>query len=169
MRIFTSAHRTNPLRRWMPVSLPFLRYAPFLALLLLTACITVTPRTQHASPSAAVIPNVPEQKWGIESCGAGSLSTVLQHYGDTTTMQSWDASLPKTRGGVLTLDMLIAARKAGFDAQLVTGTPAIVEQELGQRHPVILMLQVVDSPGHHYDFFHYIVADGFDPATNLIR
>jgi tetratricopeptide (TPR) repeat protein len=137
--------------------------------LMLTACITVTPKTQHASPTATVIPNVPEQKWGIESCGAGSLSTVLQHYGNTTTMQSWDASLPKTRGGVLTIDMLLAARKSGFDAQLVTGTPALIEEELRQGHPVILMLQVVDSPGKHYDFFHYIVADGIDPTSGLVR
>lgn len=140
----------------------------FLALLL-TSCITTTPKTQHTSPTATVIPNVPMHHWGIESCGAGSLSTVLQHYGDATTMQSWDASLPKTRGGVLTIDMLLAARKAGFDAQLVTGTPAIVEQELQAGRPVILMLQVVDSPGKHYDFFHYIVADGIDPAAGLVR
>ncbi len=140
-----------------------------LLVVLLTSCITITPKTQHTSATATVIPNVPAQHWGIESCGAGSLSTVLQHYGDTTTMQSWDATLPKTRGGVLTIDMLLAARKAGFDAQLVTGTPAIIEQELQQGRPVILMLQVVDSPGHHYDFFHYIVADGIDPASGLIR
>jgi len=146
-----------------------IQHSTFLLFLLLTACITVTPKTQHASPAATIIPNVPAQHWGIESCGAGSLSTVLQHYGDATTMQTWDASLPKTRGGVLTIDMLIAARKAGFDAQLVTGTPAIVEQELQQGHPVILMLQVVDSPGKHYDFFHYVVADGIDPASGLIR
>jgi tetratricopeptide (TPR) repeat protein len=136
---------------------------------MLTACITVTPKTQPASNTATVIPNVPAQTWGIESCGAGSLSTVLQHYGNTTTMQTWDATLPKTRGGVLTIDMLLAARKSGFDAQLVTGTPAIVQQELQQGRPVILMLQVVDSPGKHYDFFHYIVADGIDPASGLIR
>ncbi|MEA2337779.1 MAG: hypothetical protein QOE82_1786, partial [Thermoanaerobaculia bacterium] len=149
---------------------PGIQHSTLLLLsLMLTACITVTPKTQHASPTATVIPNVPEQKWGIESCGAGSLSTVLQHYGNTTTMQSWDASLPKTRGGVLTIDMLLAARKSGFDAQLVTGTPALVEEELRQGHPVILMLQVVDSPGKHYDFFHYIVADGFDPASGLVR
>jgi len=77
--------------------------------------------------------------------------------------------LPKTRGGVMTIDMLLAARKAGFDAQLVTGTPAIVEQELMQGRPVILMLQVVNSIGKHYDFFHYIVADGVDPQAGLIR
>jgi tetratricopeptide (TPR) repeat protein len=65
--------------------------------------------------------------------------------------------------------MLIAARKSGFDAQLITGTPAIISDELRQGRPVILMLQVVDSPGHHYDFFHYIVADGIDPERGLVR
>jgi hypothetical protein len=29
------------------------------------------------------------QKWDIKSCGAGALSTVLQHYGDPTTMKEW--------------------------------------------------------------------------------
>lgn len=137
--------------------------------ILLTSCITITPRTQRTSPTATVIPNMPTQHWGIESCGAGSLSTVLQHYGDTTTMNAWDATLPKTRGGVLTIDMLIAARKAGFDAQLITGTPSTISDELRQGRPVILMLQVVDSPGRHYDFFHYIVADGIDPDHGLVR
>ena len=108
-------------------------------------------------------------KWGVESCGAGSLATVLQHYGDSTSMQQWDASLPKTRGGVLTVDMLIAARQKGFDAQLVTGTPELIANELRGGQPVILMLQVIAGPGQAYDFFHYIVADGIDVERNLIR
>jgi Peptidase C39 family/Tetratricopeptide repeat len=136
---------------------------------LLTSCATITPRSQPASSSALVIPNVPLLKWGIESCGAGSLSTVLQHYGDATSLAAWDATLPKTRGGVMTIDMLLAARQKGFDAQLVTGTPQLVEEELRAGHPVILMVQVIDSPGHHYDFFHYVVADGLDPSGGLIR
>ena len=108
-------------------------------------------------------------KWGIVSCGAGSLSTVLQHYGDPTTFDAWDASLPKTRGGVLTIDLLVAARQKGFDAQLVTGTPAIVEDELHAGRPLILMLKVIESPGQHYDFYHYIVVDGLDPDRGLVR
>jgi predicted double-glycine peptidase len=139
------------------------------ALLLVSSCATITPRTQHTSPNAAVIDNVPTLKWGIESCGAGSLSTVLQHYGDATPMESWDASLPKTRGGVLTIDLLLAARQKEFDARLVTGTPQLVEDELRNQRPVILMLQVIDSPGHKYDFFHYVVADGIDDERHLIR
>jgi predicted negative regulator of RcsB-dependent stress response len=141
-----------------------------LAPLLLAACTTLfTPRSQHAGAGATTIPNMPMLKWGIESCGAGSLSTVLQHYGDPTTMQQWDASLPKTRGGVMTIDMLIAARQKGYDAQLVTGDRASVESELAAGRPVILMLKVIDALGHHYDFFHYVVTDGIDPEHNLIR
>jgi len=141
-----------------------------LAPLLLAACTTLfTPRSQHAGTAATTIPNMPMLKWGIESCGAGSLSTVLQHYGDATTMQQWDASLPKTRGGVMTIDMLLAARQKGYEAKLVTVDRASIESELNARRPVILMLKVIDSLGHHYDFFHYVVADGIDPEHNLVR
>src|SRR5258708_11162320 len=136
---------------------------------LLTSCATLTPRSQSTSAAAQVIPNVPTLKWGIVSCGAGALSTVLQHYGDATSLDAWDAALPKTRGGVMTIDMLLAARQKGFDAQLVTGTPWLVEDELRAGRPVILMLQVIDSPGHHYDFFHYVVVDGLDASGRLIR
>ena len=112
---------------------------------------------------------MPMLKWGVESCGAGSLATVLQHYGDPTSMQQWDDTLPKTRGGVMTVDMLLAARHRGFDAQLVTGTPQMVADELRSGRPLILMLQVVDTIGHQFDFFHYIVADGIDEQRGLIR
>lgn len=108
-------------------------------------------------------------KWGIESCGAGALSTVLQHYGDATSMAEWDARLPKIRGGVLTVDLLIAARQRGFESRLTTGNRAMVESELRAGRPVMLMLQVVDFLGRTYDFFHYIVVDGIDAQRGLIR
>ncbi len=137
--------------------------------LLLSACVTLAPRSAPAGAAAQVIPNVPMLKWGVESCGAGSLSTVLQHYGDPTTMEAWDAALPKMRGGVLSIDMLVAARKRGFDAQLVTGTADVVESEVAAGRPVILMLRVVDSLGRSFDFFHYIVVDGVDRERGLVR
>ena len=116
-----------------------------------------------------MIRDVPQLKWGIESCGAGSLTTVLQHYGDTTSMQAWDAELPKIRGGVLTIDLLLAARRKGFDATLVTGDRALIENELRNGHPAILMLRVIDTFGREFDFFHYIVVDGLDADRGLIR
>lgn len=125
--------------------------------------------SRQASTTATVIPNVPMQKWGIESCGAGSLSSVLQHYGDPTTMNEWQAKLPKTRGGVMSIDLVLAARQQGFDAELVTGDPQTLEAEVRAGRPVIVMLQVVQYPGKSLDFFHYVVIDGFDPATQLFR
>src|SRR5437588_5326815 len=89
---------------------PPLGFLLFAFCFLLSSCVTMTPRSTPASSTAAVIPDVPMQKWGIESCGAGSLSTVLQHYGDKTSLAEWDAALPKTHGGVLSIDMLVAAR-----------------------------------------------------------
>ena len=145
------------------------RLALFAVPLILTSCITINPRSATPSSEAVVIPNMPAQTWGVESCGAGALSTVLEHYGDKTSMQQWDTTLPKTRGGVMTVDMLLAARKAGYDAQLVTGNREVVEQELRNGHPVILMLQVIFGPTQKLDFYHYIVADGIDPQHGLIR
>lgn len=94
---------------------------------------------------------------------------MLQHYGDTTTMAEWDRTLPKTRGGVMSVDLLLAARQRGYDAQLVTGTPDLVLRELREGRPAILMLQVVQAPGREYDFFHYIVVDGIDEQRGLVR
>jgi hypothetical protein len=138
--------------------------------LLLCGCTTLfTPRSQHTTAGATAIDNMPMLRWGIESCGAGSLSTVLQHYGDKTTMQQLDDTLTKVRGGVMTVDMLLAARQKGFDAKLVTGDRTTIADELAAGRPVILMLKVVDALGRHYDFFHYVVADGIDPDGGLIR
>src|SRR5438132_11569266 len=84
-------------------------------------------------------------------------------------MAQWDVSLPKTRGGVMSVDLLIAARQSGYDAQIVTGNRAVIEDELRQGHPVILMLQIIFSPVQKLDFYHYVVADGIDTARGLIR
>jgi tetratricopeptide (TPR) repeat protein len=138
-------------------------------LLLCTSCVYWTPNSRQTSNRATVIPDVPMQKWDIKSCGAGSLTAVLQRYGDKTTMEEWDSKLRKTRGGVMSIDIVLAARQQGFDARLVTGNEALVREELIANRPLILMLQVVDSPGKSLDFFHYIVLDGYDPARNLYR
>ncbi|HEX6179097.1 MAG TPA: tetratricopeptide repeat protein, partial [Thermoanaerobaculia bacterium] len=158
----------------------FIRYSPFniqhsaflvlfLGPLVLTSCVYWTPLSRRTSNEAKVIPNVPLQVWDIKSCGAGSLSSVLQHYGDMTTMQQWDGMLQKTRGGVMSIDMVLAARRQGFDARLVTGDRMTIERELLEGRPVILMLQVIQYPGQSLDFFHYVVLDGIDTNRGLLR
>lgn len=135
----------------------------------LTSCVYWTPRSQAPTTSAIVVSDVPLQKWDILSCGAGALSSVLQHHGDPTTMDAWQEQLPKTRGGVMSIDLVLAAREKGFDSQIVTGDRDLIAAELREGRPVILMLQVVQAPGKGYDFFHYIVVDGYDPGRNTYR
>ncbi len=151
------------------VKRPLRIFLPFSFCLLTLSCVYWTPMSKRPTSTATVIPNVPLQKWSIESCGAGSLSTVLEHYGDATSMDEWDRTLPKTHGGVLSIDLVLAARQKGFDARLITGDRATVERELLDGHPVILMLQVIQAPGKEYDFFHYVVLDGIDTAAHLVR
>jgi TolA-binding protein len=139
------------------------------ATLLMTSCVYWTPRSHAPTASAKIIENVPTHKWDIKSCGAGALSSVLQHYGDPVTMAQWDAELPKTRGGVMSIDLVLAARERGFDANLVTGDASLLDAELEDGRPVILMLQVIQAPGKGYDFFHYIVIDGYDAERKLYR
>lgn len=147
------------------------RPIPFLLLSLVTlsGCVYWTPRSHRPGAAASVVSDVPLQKWDITSCGAGALSSVLRHHGDPTTMDEWQASLPKTRGGVMSVDLVLAARDRGFDARIVTGDAGLVEAELKAGRPVIAMLQVVQAPGAGYDFFHYIVLDGHDPERKLVR
>lgn len=144
-----------------------LLFAP--AALLLSSCVYWTPMSHQASPQAVVLPNVPMQRWDIKSCGAGSLSAVLQSHGDAKTMAEWDRDLPKTRGGVMSIDLVHAARSRGFEANLITGSQEILDAELHDGRPVILMLKVIQAPGRSYDFFHYIVIDGYDPALKIYR
>jgi hypothetical protein len=147
----------------------FRRLLLLLTPLMLSGCVFWTPRSLTPSSSAVVLTHVPAETWDITSCGAGALSAVLRHHGDPTTMAEWDRALPKIRGGVLSVDLLIAARERGFDARLVSGDSALVEEEVRAGRPVIVMLQVIQAPGRGYDFFHYIVIDGFDPQRRLFR
>lgn len=146
-----------------------MRHLVLLFALTSVSCVAITPRSVATSPSARAIGEMPMHKWDPTSCGAGALSTVLQHYGDPTTMATWQATLPKVRGGVMTVDMLLAARQKGYDARIVTGDPAAIEAAVQRDEPVILMLKVVQSVGERFDYFHYIVVDGYDPVRNLIR
>jgi len=117
---------------------PFFVPALLAACALLTSCVYWTPSSHRPSTSATIVENVPNQHWDIKSCGAGALSSVLQHYGDPVSMKQWDAQLPKTRGGVMSIDLVLAARERGFDARLVTGDASLVEAELLDGRPVIL-------------------------------
>jgi len=144
--------------------------------LLLTAalaaggCVAYAPKIPAPGRGAHVLTGVPVQSFGLKSCGAGSLSAVLSYYGPPVSLEELDKVLPKGRHeGVVTLDLVLEARRRGYDARLVEGTPELVERELLAGRPVILMLQVLNAPGNRNDLYHYVVVDGIERSRKLLR
>lgn len=132
-------------------------------------CVSLAPRSQPASASATLIPGVPARRWAENSCAAGALSEVLNSFGNPVTERQLSRELTKARsGGVITVDLLIAARRYGFDAQLMRGTDEILRAELVRGHPLILMLRVLDARGERNDLFHYVVLSGIDERRDLV-
>lgn len=141
-----------------------------LAVTLLPACATRPPRSRAPSPEATVLSHVPVRAFAEDRCGAGSLALVLNVHGDSVSENELDAALPKPPGGgVLSVDLLLAARQRGFDAGLVAGRPEHARAEVRAGRPAILMLRLLDLPGAGRDIFHYVVLDGFDPGRGLFR
>ena len=133
-------------------------------------CATFAPRSRPPGPGALVVESVPLRAFGTERCGAGALSAVLNALGDPVTLEALDAELPKAPGGgVLSVDLLLAARARGFEARLVPGSAGEIRDVVRAGRPAILMLRVLDAPGASHDLHHYVVADGVDVEKGLFR
>jgi len=105
-----------------------------------------------------------------DRCGPGSLVAVLNGLGDPVTEPELAAAMPKApRGGVLSLDLVLAARRRGFEAGLVAGDAAMLKREIEASRAAILMLRLLNMPGQRRDIYHFVVADGYDPARQLFR
>jgi len=95
---------------------------------------------------------------------------VLSALGDAVTEEELAATIPRASGGgVLSVDLLLAARQRGFSAALVAGDEDALAHEIGEGRPAILMLRLLDLPGHKGDVYHYVVVDGHDPGRALFR
>lgn len=140
------------------------------ALLTLTGCITFKPEAHRPGAQAQHLEGIPTSDAGVEQCAAASLSGVMTFWGYPISIHDLHMELPKANnGGVLSIDVLIAARQRGFDSELVAGDRTMIRESIANGQPVILMLQVFDAPGKSRDLFHYVIVDGFDPDHDLVR
>jgi Flp pilus assembly protein TadD len=136
----------------------------------LSGCALKTPRSRTVGETAWTLDGVPVGAFGPERCGAGSLAAVLAYYGDPISVDELDALLPRSpAGGVLSVDLLIAARERGYEARWIRGDERRIADALASEAPAILMLRVLDSPGKKVDYYHYVVIDGIDPERRLYR
>jgi Flp pilus assembly protein TadD len=147
------------------------RGVALLALLLaVPGCVTLAPPSRAPSAEAHVLEQVPVRAFGEDRCGPGSLSLVLSAAGDLVSEAELAATIPRAPGGgVLSVDLLLAARQRGFDASLLAGDEDAVRREVEGGRPAILMLRLLDAPGTSRDVYHYTVVDGFDPGRHLFR
>ena len=64
-------------------------------------CAIFILKSPQPGPQARVLAGVPVRSFGLQSCGAGSLSVVLSYYGEPVTLAALDTVLPKgSNGGV---------------------------------------------------------------------
>jgi tetratricopeptide (TPR) repeat protein len=145
-------------------------FVALLALATLPGCVSLAPRSREPGPEARVVPGVAVHRFEDDRCGPGSLALVLSAHGDAVSEQDLRAALPDVAGrGVLSVDLLLAARRRGFDAALVEGTSERLRGEIQRDRPAILMLRLLDAPGRRRDIYHYVVVDGWDASRRLFR
>jgi tetratricopeptide (TPR) repeat protein len=94
---------------------------------------------------------------------------VLNTLGDPVDEVTLAAEIPTLRGGVLSLDLVLAARRRGFEADLATGDAEAIRRELRAGRAAVLMLRLLDAPGRSRDIYHYVVVDGLDAERGLFR
>jgi tetratricopeptide (TPR) repeat protein len=141
-----------------------------LALLPLPGCVSLAPRPREPSADARVVPGVTVRRFEDDRCGPGSLAIALGAHGDGPSDEALSEALPDVASrGVLSMDLLLAARQRGFDAALLVGTGERLRSEIEGGRPVVLMLRLLDVPGHRRDIYHYVVVDGVDPRRALFR
>lgn len=145
-------------------------FVGLLALAALSGCVSLAPRPREPGPGARVVPGVAVHRFDDDQCGPGSLALVLNAHGDGVSEQDLASVLPDVAGrGVLSVDLLLAARRRGFDAALARGTPERLRGEIERDRPAILMLRLLDAPGRRRDIYHYVVVDGADAPRRLFR
>ena len=133
------------------------------------ACVARAPRSLSPGPEARVVLEGPPRVFLEDRCGPGSLSAVLNSLGDPVTEADLDRELPKVEGGVLSVDLVLAARRRGFEADLREGSVASLRGEIDAGRAAILMVRLFDQPGQRRDVFHYLIVDGFDSGKLLFR
>ncbi len=133
-------------------------------------CVFRAPPSAEPGNAALVVQEVPVLLFNEDDCGAGSLATLLTFWGVAFKHDRLATELPRMRRGkVLSIDLLLAAREYGLDAHWTVGNEQVLSTELRERRPVILLLRVANAPGRKRDHYHYVVVDGFDPESRLVR
>jgi hypothetical protein len=93
------------------------------------------------------VPFVPQSE---ALCGGAAVAMVLRYWGEAGVLAEDFASLVEPGGAGIRGDSLIGAVRArGWSAHAMTGTPAVVQDQLAQGRPVVALIQT-GSGAYHY-------------------
>ena len=125
-----------------------------LALLSLTAPAAAQ-RHDGTAPAPPLI-DVPYVSQGELLCGGAAAAMLMRAAGARRVYaEDFKALVDATAGGIRTEDLAHALESRGYVVQVFAGTPAIAQQFLAARRPVLSLIQ--DRPGR----YHYVVLVGW--------
>lgn len=114
-----------------------------------------------SSPARTRSLEVPVIAQARQRCGPAALQMVLGYYGaDAAALGEAERAFDPVLRGTLITELASAARRAGFDAQVVSLTPDSLVALLDEGVPAILLYQNGRPP---FTKRHYGVVTGWDP------
>jgi hypothetical protein len=115
------------------------------AVLLLSACSPFSRTTSEADlrnrNTCTIIAGLDSPKvQGVEGCGAQALATIIAHWDGATSSTEIAAELPWHDVGATPIDLLLEARRRGFEATIARGSLDVLVQHIDAGRPVLIML-----------------------------
>ena len=128
-----------------------------LNLLLLFSCATTRNLPEHGA--ARMIENVPFFLQETYQCGPASLAGVMSYWGVKVSPEIIATEIySKSAKGTLGLDMVLYARKKGFDVVQSRGSIKSIKENIDLGYPVIVL---VDYGFWVYQQNHFMVIIGY--------
>lgn len=99
-------------------------------------------------------------------CGPAALASILNFYGKELSQEEIAESIyiPQVKG-TLNLDLLLYARKQGFETEILNCDLERLKKDLSGGHPLIVFLNLGRSL---YPIRHYAVVVGYDDTQQVI-
>jgi ABC-type bacteriocin/lantibiotic exporter with double-glycine peptidase domain len=121
--------------------------------------------TPDAPPGRHLIGSVPYLRQERFFCGPACLGMVFGYYGVTIAQERLADELYRRKLlGSLNLDLLVSARRHGFDADMHRGSLELLKSYLGRDIPVIALVRVSAEP----ERYHYLVVFGYDDEAEVL-
>ncbi len=117
-------------------------------------------------PSSYLIEDLPYLRQRREHCGPATLAMVFGYYNVILTQEELAKEFYRKKiSGSLNLDMLISARRHGFNALTPDGSLDLLKRYISSNIPIIAM--VSSSPGSKK--YHFMVIYGYDDTKKVFR